>query len=334
MIPRSTPFPKSPTWRQQLGSAFTSVVALLKWLDLDPARLPYSCNDTSDFPFRVTRDFAARMRKGDARDPLLLQVLPLQRESLASPGFVCDPVGEAQATVTAGMLHKYHGRALLITTAACAIHCRYCFRRHFPYREHLQQPVSAEILEKLASHRISEVILSGGDPLALSDQRLKLLFSQLWQLPNLKRLRVHTRMPVVLPSRVTPELVELLRQSPVPVATVLHINHPNELDDSVAASLQLLREGASTLLNQAVLLKGINDSAETLAALCERGYDMGILPYYVHLLDKVAGSAHFAVSGNSAIVLATELRKRLPGYLVPRFVTEIPGESAKLPLVR
>ena len=334
MIPRSTPFPKSPSWRQQLGGAFTSVEALLKWLHLDPARLPYSCNDTPDFPFRVTREFAARMHKGDAFDPLLLQVLPLQQESLAAAGFVCDPVGDAQAAVTPGVLHKYHGRALLITTAACAIHCRYCFRRHFPYRQHLQQPISAETLEMLASHQVSEVILSGGDPLALSDQRLKLLFAQLWQLPDLERLRVHTRMPVVLPSRVTPELLGLLRQSPLPVATVLHVNHPNELDDSVAAALRLLRQGGAHLLNQAVLLKGINDSAETLAALCERGYEAGILPYYVHLLDKVAGSAHFAVSRRRAVELETELRNRLPGYLVPRFVTEIPAEKAKLPLVK
>jgi EF-P beta-lysylation protein EpmB len=334
MIPRSTPFPKSPSWRQQLGSAFTSVEALLKWLDLDPARLPYSCSHTSDFPFRVTRDFAARMHKGDAFDPLLLQVLPLQQESLAATGFVCDPVGDAQAAVTPGMLHKYHGRALLITTAACAIHCRYCFRRHFPYQQHLQQPISAETLEKLAADRVSEVILSGGDPLALSDQRLGVLFSQLWQLPDLKRLRVHTRMPVVLPSRVTPQLVELLRQSPLPVATVLHVNHPNELDDSVAAALRLLRQGASHLLNQAVLLRGINDSVETLAALCESGYETGILPYYVHLLDKVAGSAHFAVSRRRAVALEAELRNRLPGYLVPRFVTEIPGAKAKLPLAK
>jgi EF-P beta-lysylation protein EpmB len=318
-----------------MARSFTRLSALLEWLDFDSEKLPFQCNDTADFPFRVTRDFASRMHKGDAYDPLLLQVLPLQQESLVADGFSLDPVGDMHAAVSQGILQKYCGRALLITTAACAIHCRYCFRRHFPYQQqHIEQQLSDQILDKLDAPDISEIILSGGDPLTLNDQRLALLLSQLKQLPYLKRLRIHTRMPVILPARVTPELVEMLRNFPLPVTTVLHINHPNELDESVATALQQLRHGNTHILNQAVLLKGINDKTEVLKELCEKGFDMGILPYYVHQLDKVHGSAHFQVCREHTLELEEQLRKQLPGYLLPRFVTEIAGKYSKMPIDR
>ena len=335
MIPRSATIPKTPSWQQQMARSFTRLSTLLEWLGLDRDKLSYQCDDSADFPFRVTRDFASRMHKGDAYDPLLLQVLPLQQESVVADGFSLDPVGDMHAAVSQGVLQKYNGRALLITTAACAIHCRYCFRQHFPYQQqHLEQQLCDQTLEKLNAPDITEIILSGGDPLTLNDQRLAQLLSQLEQLPHLKRLRIHTRIPVILPSRVTPELVEMLRNFPLPVTTVLHVNHPNELDKNVATALRQLRHSDTHILNQAVLLKGINDKTEILKELCEKGFDMGILPYYVHQLDRVHGSAQFQVSGKRALELEEQLRKQLPGYLLPRFVTEIAGEDSKMPMGR
>jgi EF-P beta-lysylation protein EpmB len=333
MIPRSTAIPKSPSWQRQLAQSFTRLSTFLEWLGLDRSELSHLCDDSADFPFRVTRDFASRIHKGDANDPLLLQILPLQQESIVADGFSLDPVGDTHAAVSQGILQKYHGRALLITTAACAIHCRYCFRRHFPYQQqHLEKLLSDETLEKLNTPEISEIILSGGDPLTLNDKLLAQLLLQLTQLPHLKRLRMHTRMPVILPSRVTPELVGMLRDFPLPVTTVLHINHPNELDESVASALRQLHHGSRHILNQAVLLRGINDSPEILRQLCEKGFEMGILPYYVHQLDRVHGSAHFQVSKQRALKLETQLREQLPGYLVPKFVTEIAGKESKMPI--
>ena len=333
MIPRSTAIPKNPSWQRQMSHSFSRLSTLLEWLDIDSDKLPFECDDTSSFPLKVTPDFASRMRMGDASDPLLLQVLPQQQESAVVDGYSQDPVGDKSAAVSQGVLQKYNGRALLITTAACAIHCRYCFRRHFPYQQqHLEQQLCAQTLEKLNVPDITEIILSGGDPLTLNDQRLAQLLLQLEQLPYLKRLRIHTRMPVILPSRVTPELVKMLQNFPLPVTIVLHINHPNELDNSVATALHQLSHSSTHILNQAVLLKGINDKSEVLKELCEKGFDMGVLPYYVHQLDKVHGSAHFQVSTERALELEEQLRKQLPGYLLPKFVTEIAGEYSKIPL--
>ena len=316
-----------------MALSFTRISTLLEWLDLDRVELPYQCDHSTDFPVRVTRDFASRMRKGDACDPLLLQVLPLQQELASAAGISLDPVGDIDAAVCRGVLQKYAGRALLITTPACAIHCRYCFRRHFPYQQqHLEQQLSDQTMRNLDPPDVTEIILSGGDPLMLSDGRLAKLLTRLRQLPNLKRLRMHTRMPVILPSRVTPELLEMLWDFPLPVTTVLHINHPNELDEHVNRVLQQLRLSNTQLLNQAVLLKGINDSTDVLKRLCEKGFHMGILPYYVHQLDKVQGSAHFRVSRRPALELEEQLRKQLPGYLTPKFVTEIAGKESKMPL--
>lgn len=316
-----------------MALSFSRLSTLLEWLDLDREKLPFLCDDSADFPLRVTRDFVSRIHKGDAYDPLLLQILPLQQESVVVDGYSLDPVGDINAAVTQGILQKYNGRALLITTAACAIHCRYCFRRHFPYQQqHIQQQLCDQTLKKLNDPNITEIILSGGDPLTLTDQRLAQLLSRLKQLPYLRRLRIHTRMPVILPSRVTPDLVNILRNFPLPVTTVLHINHPNELDESVATALHQLRRSNTHILNQAVLLKGINDSPETLKKLCEKGFHMGVLPYYVHQLDKVNGSAHFQVSAHRALELEAQLRKQLPGYLVPKFVTETAGEESKMPI--
>ncbi|MEN8214382.1 MAG: EF-P beta-lysylation protein EpmB [Pseudomonadota bacterium] len=333
MIPRSTAILKTPSWQQLLANSFTRVSALLEWLGIEPSECNLPSDEVQDFPLRVTREFASRMHKGDADDPLLLQVLPQQREMQAAAGYGLDPVGDLSAAVAPGMLRKYRGRALLITTPACAIHCRYCFRRHFPYQQQrLEQQLSAQTLASLDAPDISEIILSGGDPLMLGDRRLSQLLNQLQQLPHLKRLRIHTRMPVILPARVTPELVEMLAHFPLPVSMVLHVNHPNELDKSVDTALQQLRQSNTQLLNQAVLLKGINDSTAVLMRLCEKGFDSGILPYYVHQLDRVDGGAHFRVATQRARELQEQLRRELPGYLVPRFVTEIAGECSKTPL--
>jgi len=289
---------------------------------------------TGPFPMRVPRSFASRMRRGDPRDPLLLQVLPSGRELDRIDGFVADPVGDLAAVAGAGLLRKYQGRALLLTTPACAVHCRYCFRKHFPYTEHSARPAAhaAAVAALKSDPTVTEVILSGGDPLSISDDRFAKLLDTLAEIPQLRRIRIHTRLPVVLPARVTADLIAALDRCRLPVAVVLHSNHPNELTDEVDAALAPLRALGISLLNQAVLLRGINDNADVLAALSEKGFDYGILPYYLHLLDPVAGAAHFDVAEPHARSLLAALRSRLPGYLVPRLVKETAGEGFKRPI--
>ena len=286
------------------------------------------------FALRVPRGFIARMRRGDVNDPLLLQVLPQAAELLETIGFTRDAVGDLAARTANGVLHKYQGRALLIATGSCAVHCRYCFRRHFPYAE---ETAAANGWQEATEHiradaSIHEVILSGGDPLSLSTPKLAELTNALATIAHLKRIRIHTRLPVVLPERVDEELSAWLRRLPWPVAVVLHANHANEIDASVAdACAQLLASGA-TVLNQSVLLRGVNDNVDALAALSERLFDCGVVPYYLHQLDRVAGAAHFAVDDVVACSLMDALRGRLSGYLVPRLVREIEGEPGKTPL--
>jgi len=289
---------------------------------------------TGPFPMRVPRSFASRMRRGDPRDPLLLQVLPSGRELDRIDGFVADPVGDLAAVAGAGLLRKYQGRALLLTTPACAVHCRYCFRKHFPYTEHSARPAAhaAAVAALQSDPTVTEVILSGGDPLSISDDRFAKLLDTLAEIPQLRRIRIHTRLPVVLPARVTADLIAALDRCRLPVAVVLHSNHPNELTDEVDAALAPLRALGISMLNQAVLLRGINDNADVLAALSEKGFDYGILPYYLHLLDPVAGAAHFDVAEPHARSLLAALRSRLPGYLVPRLVKETAGEGFKRPI--
>ncbi|MGA9421809.1 MAG: EF-P beta-lysylation protein EpmB, partial [Rhodanobacteraceae bacterium] len=286
------------------------------------------------FPLRVPRGFIARMRHADANDPLLLQVLPRACEHDATPGFMLDPVGDLDACGIDGMLQKYAGRALLIATGACAVHCRYCFRRHFPYAEQTaavgQWQAALARLREDAS--IREVILSGGDPLSLATPKLAALTDALSAIPHVRRLRIHTRLPVVLPERVDRELLDWLAALPLQRVVVLHVNHANEIDGSVERACQALRETGVTLLNQSVLLRGINDGAVTLAQLSERLFECGVLPYYLHQLDRVRGSAHFEVTDERASGLMEELRALLPGFLVPRLVREVAGARGKQPL--
>ena len=271
------------------------------------------------------------MRHGDPLDPLLRQVFPLIDEGITHPNFVTDPVGDQLAITSPGILQKYHGRALLLTTGACAIHCRYCFRRHFPYQD--SNPLASQWQETLSALQnddsVSEVILSGGDPLVLSDKKLANMVEQLEAIPHLKRLRIHTRLPLVLPERINSELLNWLSQTRFQVIMVIHANHANELADDVAQVLRSFSAINVQLLNQSVLLKGINDTVEDLANLSERLIELGVLPYYLHLLDPVAGAAHFDVSEAQGIQLIKQLRTQLSGYLVPRLVREQQGEASK-----
>lgn len=334
MIPRTCGAWQTPVWQAELADAVRDPVELLQLLGLPQEMLPGMRPAHGQFPLRVPRAFIARMRKGDPHDPLLRQVLPLGVELNAAPGFLDDPVGDLAAMAAPGLLHKYHGRALLVTTGACAIHCRYCFRRHYPYSD---GTAAAERLDAALAHLshdtgINEVILSGGDPLSLSDQRLAPLVQQLDTIPHLKRLRIHTRLPIVLPARVDDALLEWLSHTRLRPVVVVHVNHPNEIDPAVRHALQRLAEAGATLLNQAVLLRGVNDNVDILTGLCEMLFEAGVMPYYVHLLDKVRGAAHFEVDERTARELHAALWRRLPGYLVPRLVREEPGAPGKIPL--
>ncbi len=333
MIPVTTA-ERHPGWAQALAGAITDPGVLLSRLGLGPEWLAPARAAARRFPLRVPAGFVARMRRGDPHDPLLRQVLPLAEECLAAAGYSRDPVGDLNARRAPGLLQKYAGRVLLTATGACAVHCRYCFRRHYPYGEEnaSADQFRAALAEISADATIREVILSGGDPLTLSDRRLHEFSEALAGIAHVERLRLHTRLPVVLPERIDAGLLGWLRSLRVPVVIVIHANHPNELDASVAAALGLLRDERVTLLNQSVLLKGVNDDAGTLVALSERLVALGVLPYYLHQLDRVEGAAHFEVADAAARQLHDELRQRLPGYLVPRLVREVEGAPSKLPL--
>ena len=314
----------------------TKVAELRRYAGLDGSPSPAMQAAARDFPVRVPRSYLRRAEHGEARDPLLLQVLPSAEEQREVPGYGMDPLAETSAVPSPGLLHKYHGRVLLVATATCAIHCRYCFRRHFPYSgQKLTATRLRAALAYLRSHpEVSEVILSGGDPLMLSAPRLASLVRALAALPQLRRLRVHSRIPVVWPERAGEAVVAALTATPLPLVLVIHANHPRELEaKAVARALAGFRQRGVLLLNQAVLLAGINDSIGILEALSERLFDLGVLPYYLHQLDRVAGAAHFAVADQRARELARQLRRRLPGYLVPLLVRETAGAPYKLPLL-
>ncbi|HKE96370.1 MAG TPA: EF-P beta-lysylation protein EpmB [Povalibacter sp.] len=323
-----------PHWQQALADAISNPAELCDILGLDPGLLPGAAAAAEGFALRVPRGFVARMRHGDPRDPLLLQVLPRDAENRPVPGFSLDPVGDMASRAGAGVLHKYRGRALLIATGACAVHCRYCFRRHFPYGE--ESALSAgwqSAIESLqADPSISEVILSGGDPLSLSDRRLTQLTDALRTVPHVRRLRIHTRYPVVLPERVDAGLLHWLSHLPLQKVMVIHANHANELNRDVGDACRAIAACNVTLLNQSVLLAGINDSVEALATLSETLFACGVLPYYLHLLDRVQGAAHFEVDEPVALRLHAGLMRQLPGYLVPRLVREVPGAPSKTPV--
>ncbi|SFF42860.1 L-lysine 2,3-aminomutase [Fontimonas thermophila] len=332
MIPSpTTPRQQAPAWQHALREAFTRPDELLRFLELDPDLPALGPARLRAFPLRVPRGFARRMRKGDAQDPLFRQVWPATAEGVSASGFTVDAVGDLRKLRSGGIIHKYHGRALLVATGACAIHCRYCFRRHFPYGEHLaaREHWQAALETIAADSSLHEIILSGGDPLSLSDDKLAELADALEAIPHVRRLRVHTRQPIVLPERIDERLLAWLGRGRLTKLMVLHVNHANEIDASVVTALQPLRALGIPLLNQSVLLRGVNDSVDALAQLSERLFECGILPYYLHLLDRVQGAAHFEVEESRARALMRGLAARLPGYLVPRLVREEPGATAK-----
>ena len=334
MILTKTDSRQVPRWQQELARAITEPAELLRELALDLALLPAARAAAARFPLRVPRGFVARMRQGDPDDPLLRQVLPLAAELSPVPGFMADPVDDQAARAAPGVLHKYHGRVLLIATGACAIHCRYCFRREFPYSEnHAGGDSWRPALNYLSQdYSLREVILSGGDPLSLSDRRLGALLAELERIPHLERLRIHSRQPIVLPERVDDGLLDLLARTRLRPILVIHANHPREIDETVRRVLERLAGIGVTLLNQSVLLRGVNDTVPTLVELSEVLFTARVLPYYLHLLDRVQGAAHYEVNETEASTIMEVLRQRLPGYLVPRLVREQPGQLAKTPL--
>lgn len=344
MIPRSTNprqavvSRKAPaeSWRRHLREAVSDPRELLAMAGLDPAtHLPGAREGQRLFAQRVPRGFIARMRRGDPADPLLRQVLPLGVETREAPGFVSDPVGDLDSMTVPGLLHKYRGRVLLVVTGACAVNCRYCFRRHFPYGDaSVSRSRLQPALDYIANDAgIEEVILSGGDPLTLGTDRLREVTDALAAIPHVRRLRIHSRMPVVLPERVDPGLLDWLEHLPWQRVMVIHANHANEIDDLVAHALAALRARGVTLLNQAVLLAGVNDRADRLCALSERLFAEGVMPYYLHWLDRVQGAAHFEVEHTRALSLYRDAAARLPGYLVPRLVREDAGAPYKVNVV-
>lgn len=336
-LPRTHPPPHPHTscsWHDELAAAIRDPHALIDRLGLpDEFREPAS-RAAKLFPVVVTESYLARMRSGDPHDPLLRQVLPLDLEFDQTPGFSADAVGDSESQLAPGLLQKYTGRALMIATGACAIHCRYCFRRHFPYgaaprRLDDWEPALAALR---ADESIHEIILSGGDPLMLTDRRISELIALLADIPHLRRLRIHSRLPIVLPSRVTERLIEILTSNRLSPVMVVHANHGCELASDCGSALQkLVRSGIPTL-NQAVLLRGVNDDANILADLCERLVDLGVMPYYLHQLDRVTGAGHFEVAEEIGLNLIAELLRRLPGYAVPRYVRELAGAAHKTPV--
>ncbi|HYE08058.1 MAG TPA: EF-P beta-lysylation protein EpmB [Planctomycetota bacterium] len=326
--------PEAKRWQRLLREAVRDPRELCALLGLPDDVAARAEAATRAFPLLVPRGFIARMRHGDVDDPLLRQVLPLGAELEDVPGWVADPLVERDCAPRPGLLHKYHGRALLVTTGACAVHCRYCFRRHFPYDE---VPVGRERWRAAIDYisgdaTIDEAILSGGDPLTLADEMLAPLARELALIPHLRRLRIHSRLPVVLPERIDDALLDWFTGTRLAPVLVLHANHPHEVDDAVAAACARARARGVVLLNQSVLLRGVNDDVDSLSELSHRLFAAGVQPYYLHALDRVSGAAHFAVDDARAKDLMRGLAARLPGYLLPRWVREVPGESGKVAL--
>jgi len=336
----STPTPSAsvatsaPAWQREWQASFRHPRELLEFLELDARETPYPLDLNPRFPFRVPRNYAARMRKGDWEDPLLRQVLPLSAEGEKRAGYTEDAVGDGDAKAGPGLLRKYHGRALLMLTGMCAVHCRYCFRREFPYED---LPAARSEWERTyallaADPDLREVLFSGGDPLSLSDANLRWHWERALALPQVKRVRIHTRVPVVLPRRVDANFLELTREMAdrKPLFLVLHVNHAGEIHAELEERLRALRTAGAFLLNQAVLLRGVNDTPLALTELSEKLLGAGVLPYYLHQLDRVRGAGHFEVTEEEGLALMEALRGRLPGYAVPRYVREVAGEASKL----
>lgn len=323
-----------PPWQSELAGSIREPSELLELLALDPALLPGAIKAARHFPLRVTRSFVSRMASGDPADPLLRQVLPLHLELDEHPEFTPDPVGDRRAIGTPGVMQKYAGRALLIASGACAINCRYCFRREFPYSGNMaaQDAWAAALAAIRDDLSITEVILSGGDPLVQRDDKLSILVDALAAIPQVRNLRIHTRLPVVLPSRIDQRLLNWVAASPLPVVFVIHANHANEFGPEVVAACARLRAAGVTIFLQSVLLRGVNDSEDTIAELSRTAFKAGVIPYYLHMLDKVRGAAHFDIATERAVEIHRRAAAILPGYLVPRLVREIAGAAYKMPV--
>ena len=334
MIPLKDTFWQTESWQQQMSGMIREPARLFQRLQLDPNERPNIAAALQQFPLRVPEAFVSKMAIGDWNDPLLLQVLPSEKETQQHIGYLNDPLEEANANPTPGLIHKYHGRVLLITSPACAVHCRYCFRRNFPYdANNTSQRDWQKSLDYIADRsEISEVILSGGDPLSAPDEYLHKLILKIAAIPHVDTLRIHTRLPLVLPARITPELIKIFTENRLRLVMVIHCNHANEIDKHSEVALANLREAGFTLLNQSVLLKGINDNVDTLVELSRRLFEVDVMPYYLHLLDKVNGAAHFDVNEVQARLLMNGILAKLPGYLVPRLVVEEPNANSKRPL--
>jgi EF-P beta-lysylation protein EpmB len=325
------------TWQKELAQGFKNPNELLRYLELSPEMMNISEAAHKAFKTLVPKNFVEKMVSGDPHDPLLRQVLPISDEMQELKDYIPDPLQESaekQQRPLPGLLHKYSSRVLLTLTGGCAVNCRYCFRRHFDYQSNrIQKEELANIIDYIQSRpEIQEVILSGGDPLLLNDDLLKAIITAIENIPSIKILRFHTRMPIVLPSRITAEFAALLKNTRLHTVLVVHANHPNELDNTLGDRLALLRSAGTHLLNQSVLLKGVNDNVKTLCQLSYGLLDMGILPYYLHLLDKVQGAAHFDIEEKEALTLHQAMREQLPGYLLPKLVREVPGELSKMPV--
>lgn len=320
---------QTDSWQKLLSQGFTDIQSLSQYLEVDAAH--FSSQASADFAIKVPLPYAQRMKKGDLNDPLLKQVMPLEQETIQLPGYVKDPLAELQSNPIDGLIHKYKSRVLLILSGACAINCRYCFRRHFPYQENQIGPKQwQEILHYLASDpSIEEVIFSGGDPLATSDKRLKKMFDDLAAISHIKRLRIHSRLPVVIPQRITTELCHIFSASRLETIMVIHANHANEFDSAVKSAIEKMVFSGTTVFNQAVLLKGINDTLEQQKDLHRTSFSAKAIPYYLFVLDPVAGAAHFDITDREAALLLKQLQSELSGYLVPKLAREIPGQPNK-----
>lgn len=321
---------KREIWLEILNNAVSDPKILLQQLDLPLIDFEQDLAARKLFALRVPQPFIDRMEKGNPQDPLFLQVMTSAQEFMQVDGFVKDPL-EEQHNAAPNVLHKYHNRLLLMVKNACAVNCRYCFRRHFPYNQNQGNKANWQkaVNYILANPQIEEVIFSGGDPLMAKDHELAWLIKQLENVPHLQRLRIHSRLPVVIPERITTELCRLFAETRLQIVFVTHINHGNEIDKHLTNALQKLKEAGVALLNQSVLLKGINDNAQTLKTLSDKLFTVGILPYYLHLFDKVEGGSHFYLDDKSAVKIYRELQSITSGYLVPKLAREIAGEPNK-----
>ncbi|MFW2177701.1 MULTISPECIES: EF-P beta-lysylation protein EpmB [unclassified Moraxella] len=318
-------------WQNAFSDIITDFGELAELLALNPQDFD---QQYGSFPLKVPRGFVQKMQKGDINDPLLRQVLPTFAETVQVTGFVTDPLEENTSNPVKGVIHKYASRVLLPVTGACMVHCRYCFRQHFDYHENLPSGEDWQTIRDYiqADSRINEVILSGGDPLSLSDRRLSDIFAKIEAIPQIQTIRLHTRVPVVIAERLDTILLERLQASRCKIVMVIHVNHPNEIDEATAFYLNRARLAGITMLNQTVLLKGINDDADILAKLSDRLWQAGVLPYYLHVLDKVAGASHFLLEDEQAVAIHRQLLAKCAGYLVPKLVREMPQVAYKMPI--